>query len=216
MYSCPADDIHSLYVDNELPLSYAKQYEAHIASCEECSKKLEKLRSMKDFFKADSEKIDLSSADLDKSYERLMTKMKYSKNTRFERQMPGQKIFVGIAAAAAVLAFAIIPASIFSGGGKTSSVQVANLVPVERPQKANLSNKNIIINGNINENLPRTVSTGRLVNTSLADVDVFRPDFNGNSSFSIKISVPALEDNEEKVLEVKLPGSEEEISGLLK
>ena len=41
MSTCPENDIHSLYLDNELPLSYREEYEAHIKSCPKCAKKLE-------------------------------------------------------------------------------------------------------------------------------------------------------------------------------
>ena len=39
MYSCPTDDIHSIYLDKELPFEYQKLYEEHIQRCPECSRK---------------------------------------------------------------------------------------------------------------------------------------------------------------------------------
>lgn len=42
MYTCPTDDIHSIYLDGELPDIYRKEYEAHIKTCSECEKKIAK------------------------------------------------------------------------------------------------------------------------------------------------------------------------------
>ena len=41
MYSCPTDDIHSVYIDDELPQNYVLDYENHIKTCSKCSAKLE-------------------------------------------------------------------------------------------------------------------------------------------------------------------------------
>ena len=34
MSTCPTKEIHSLYLDNELPQNHKEEYEAHIAGCE--------------------------------------------------------------------------------------------------------------------------------------------------------------------------------------
>ena len=49
MYSCPTDDIHSIYLDKELPFEYQKLYEEHIRGCPECSRKLERMKKIKEF-----------------------------------------------------------------------------------------------------------------------------------------------------------------------
>ena len=54
MYTCPTDDIHSIYLDGELPDIYRKEYEAHIKICSECEKKLQKLQTLQNLFKSDS------------------------------------------------------------------------------------------------------------------------------------------------------------------
>ena len=74
MYSCPTDDIHSVYLDNELPQAYVKDYEEHIKTCDCCRKKLEKMRIIHNAFKQDSKQITLDSTYLTHSFERLQTK----------------------------------------------------------------------------------------------------------------------------------------------
>ena len=44
MYSCPTDDIHSVYIDNELPQNYVSDYENHLKVCPKCSAKVEQLK----------------------------------------------------------------------------------------------------------------------------------------------------------------------------
>ena len=214
MYSCPTDDIHSVYLDGELPLSYVSEYEEHLKICEKCSAKLVKFKTMKELFKEDAKSVSPDQQFLDESYKRLLTKMSYSKNCRFVRQFPVQKVITGVAAAAAVLVAVVLPAKLIPSKN-SSAANVAQLVPVERPQTTSISNKNIVINGNINDNLAQTVSTGALKNTSLADVDVFRPDF--HDSNTIKITVPGMNDQSagmnSGLMEVRMPVNT--ISGLL-
>ncbi len=60
MSTCPENDIHSVYLDGELPEEFLQEYEAHVASCPECSKKLEALTRLKGFVHEDSASIVFS------------------------------------------------------------------------------------------------------------------------------------------------------------
>ena len=73
MSTCPETDIHSIYLDNELPAAYVADYEAHIAECPKCRAKLEKLRMMHSVFNSDSKSMELSQRDLDNSFERYVS-----------------------------------------------------------------------------------------------------------------------------------------------
>ena len=110
MFTCPDKDIHSLYLDGELPEEYVAEYEAHIASCEKCRKELGKVQKLHALFAADSKAISMSKADMDSSFERLQARMSYSKVTQkplsFERKTHG--IFKDIIGAAAAAVIAII------------------------------------------------------------------------------------------------------------
>ena len=46
MFTCPEDDIHSIYLDNELPPNFVAEYEAHVASCPKCKAKNEKFKKI--------------------------------------------------------------------------------------------------------------------------------------------------------------------------
>ena len=187
MYSCPTDDIHSIYLDNELPLAYIKEYESHIADCPACKAKLESLKRIKNAFQTDSKNIQLDKQFMDQSFERLKTKMHYSKN------------------AATVLIAAILPVTISNATkANNSNANIASITPVTRPQNAPLSNQNVVINGNLNHNLAQTVGTRNISNSALTNVDVLRPEFDDAKKIHVNITVPGLENNQETI-EIKLP-----------
>lgn len=179
MYSCPTDDIHSIYLDGELPEMYVKQYEEHIQQCSECRGKYERMRNLKNLLLADSKNCTPDSAFMTQSFERLETKMRYSKNTRRIISFPSSTVRYGIGAAAAVLLAIVIPVrAVSSRSSAPSSGQLASqITPIERPFATAIANKNIVINGNINDNLAHSVSSGNFENPRFADVDVFRPEF---------------------------------------
>ena len=80
MSFCPSKDIHSVYLDGELPENYKAEYELHISHCEKCRKELEQLKALRSLFKADSDSIKLDDKFMDESFQRLQIKMAYSRN----------------------------------------------------------------------------------------------------------------------------------------
>ena len=131
MFTCPDDDIHSVYSDGELPQNFVAEYEAHVKNCPQCSAKLQKILILKAAFKSDSESISLSKRDLDASFDRLEARLSYKKvvspqlqlKTKaanlvkpnvsrkytpvFPKALGALKYFVAGAAAALVVVFAI-------------------------------------------------------------------------------------------------------------
>ena len=57
MSFCPSKDIHSVYLDNELPEIYKAEYEEHLKNCPQCQKELEKIRALHKMFTSDSVSI---------------------------------------------------------------------------------------------------------------------------------------------------------------
>lgn len=234
MYSCPTDDIHSIYIDNELPPAYIEKYEAHLKVCERCAAKLKTLRSLKDAFKNDAESIQLSPEFMNKSFEQLQAKMRYSKNTEKAKifQFPGEVSKWGIAVAAVIMVV-ILPSALSNSFKSYNNINnVASIAPVARPSNVPIANQSVVIDGNFNDNYGMTVGTAlskmqnvkqlqpvtgpdsfrpprtrmhsRYLPASLTDVDVLRPEFESTNKISIKINVPGL-DNEEDSIEIKLP-----------
>lgn len=151
MFTCPDNDIHSVYLDGELPEELVSEYEAHLASCPECSAKLKKLKELKDLIHDDAESISFTQKQLDESFMRLQTKMKYSAFKEEERRenifkfpkFKGLQYFAAGIAAAALISF-VIPR------GKNSSFMASqnSFSPVARSVSA-AKGKPVKLEGNI-------------------------------------------------------------------
>lgn len=132
MFTCPENDIHSLYLDNELPKGLAEDYEAHISKCPKCSAKLEALKKTHNILKSDSDSISLSQQFLDESFERLTLKMRHAKNTSSIKEkkvimFPEEaKKYMPAAVAAAAVFAVMLPFSM--ANRKSNNAQVT--VPV--------------------------------------------------------------------------------------
>ena len=115
MSFCPSKDIHSVYLDNELPEVYKKEYEAHLEVCEKCRKELETLKALRSSLRADAEGITPDSHYLDESYERLMVKMSYAKNVGkvSEKRFARPAYFIPLVAAAAAAFALVVPLRAF-------------------------------------------------------------------------------------------------------
>ena len=123
MSFCPSKDIHSVYLDGELPENYKAEYELHISHCEKCRKELEQLKAVSALFKADSDSLNLDSHFMDESFQRLQIKMAYSRNIGKAPQKSPFKVISYVAsgvAAAAVLAL-VLPVGLKSKGAETGA-----------------------------------------------------------------------------------------------
>ena len=221
MSFCPTKDIHSVYLDGELPEIYKAEYEAHIQKCEKCRKQLEQLKGLRAMFKADSDSLNLDSNFMDESFQRLQIKMAYSKNIG---KLPQKSPFKAISylasgvAAAAVLAL-VIPAGLkgnkanpasasLAAANQTVSNNIVNTVtalPVSTNSATNVSlnNKNVsfdsgrsvVVSGNIQDVVLASKNQRNIASfaKNVNDVDVLRPDFK-EDAISIKITVPGMGD----------------------
>lgn len=137
MSLCPTADLHSVYLDGELPASFISKYEVHIASCPKCQKELNALRNLSSAFNADKTSILLDSSYLSQSYDRLKTKLRYSKTAKIIERTPPSFFNYAIKglAAAAVLTFALLTPLL--KGNKSSNKQASSAVaikPITRPR----------------------------------------------------------------------------------
>ncbi|HAH63065.1 MAG TPA: hypothetical protein DCL73_13325 [Treponema sp.] len=217
MSTCPSKDIHSIYLDNELPAAYAGEYETHIEACPKCAAELTKLRAVHDMLRADALSITPDSHYLARSWERLQTRMSYSKVTKKAALFRTEqfKYIIPAAAAAAVLAV-VLPVR---AGRTPSAVQTALITPISRQKMVSPAKNNIIINGNIRHEMlgpsggrqtqhAETVSYGSdagynspfmqeapscgTIDPQLNDVDVFRPDFGSERTITIRFAMPGI------------------------
>ncbi len=233
MSFCPAKDIHSVYLDNEMPEIYKAEYESHVESCEKCKKDLEKLRAIRSLLQSDSTSISLDSHFMDESFARLQTKLSYSKNVAKSNRPKSNNwsyVVSGIAAAA-VFAF-IIPlnvgkspsnatsanvnvASVMSPLHPTISVptNVSSVLPITATTNVNSSNKvsfnsgrNVLISSKIHERALSSASDENIksaIAQNVKSVDFLRPEFR-DELISIRIAVPGMGESP-VVTEITLP-----------
>lgn len=202
MYTCPTDDIHSIYLDGELPDIYLKEYEAHVKTCSECEKKLQKLQTLQNLFKSDNRMLTPDKIAMDESFKRLNTKLHYSKNTTYVYKVSKNAVFGSIAAAAA--AIFIIASPFRENVNRNSTVPVQEVAALAGPQ-VSIPEQNVVINGNIPQDFSQNVSTGRISN--ITQGDFFRPSFSDDKRLYIRISDPRIVFNAEtpEIMEMKLP-----------
>ena len=221
MSFCPSKDIHSVYLDGELPENYKAEYELHVSHCEKCRKELEQLKAVRAMFKADAESLKLDEHFMDESFQRLQIKMAYSRNVGKVQQKSPFKVISYVAsgvAAAAVLAL-VIPFGAKStetsgaavAAGTTviqspliQSVSSASSVPITAVSTSGSTGNNVgydsgrsvVVSGNIQDVVLSSENTRK--NTAsfaknVSEVDVLRPDFQ-DEAISIKITVPGMGD----------------------
>lgn len=204
MFSCPTSDIHSIYIDNELPQEYLKAYSEHLKVCPKCQKELENLKKTKNLFVTDNKSFTLDEHFLNESFDRLQTKLRYSKNTKFTKKEEKNytKYFIPIASAAAIFIAVIIPFSNFNSSTKTNA-NIAKIQPIERPNQS-ISRQNVVLNGNLNTDLTQNVSIQRN-NKNLKDLEVFKPNFNNNRNFPIQDDFPEIIGQGNYSMDIKIP-----------
>ena len=216
MSTCPGNDIHSVYIDNELPETYVALYEAHIKSCPKCAAKLASITAVNTALRSDEFRMSSDAASPDKSWERLQTRLRYAKTTKraYRFSEHNFRYAFSAAVAAAVLAL-IIPVRLLR---TPVAIETAAINPIARNGSVRLAKNTVVINGNIEQPhafVPsepsasygtdseyRTafdVSFGaarfdaaRTGERQLEDVDLFRPDFANGNVLAIKLSIPEI------------------------
>lgn len=220
MSFCPNKDIHSLYLDNELPEIYKAEYEEHLKTCQKCQSELEKIRKIHELFHNDSKQITPDKNYLNESYARLLTKMSFSKNTGRKSYSESKTIFRNIGyvacAAAAVAVFALV-LPLRTATKTQNSAAVASVTPeintniVSLPSRNATNSDNIAVSFNSHKN-----SQGFVTNVNISgnsqnqnqltiipdnDVELLRPELD---SISIKITLPGI-DSVPVTTEVNVP-----------
>jgi anti-sigma factor RsiW len=151
MFHCPENDIHSIYLDGELPQNFVKDYEAHLASCQKCQAKLAKLKAVHEAFAADARLIEVSDDFKAASFDRLQSRMRFSKVV--SASQPNKNIvritnFVPIAAAAAAVFALMLPVKMRAGQSLKGVDESVLAVSAVKPNKA-IADNNIIVDGGI-------------------------------------------------------------------
>lgn len=147
MSICPENDIHSVYLDGELNSPYKEQYLEHLQTCSSCSEKLQKLKNLQTILKEDSESITLSEKQLEDSYEKLSTLLKFRNVTKKSTVSPWSTVMKAVPAMAAALIIAVVLPIRLSNTTPTpqdmSFISQANSVPKLFTERGVLADKSV-------------------------------------------------------------------------
>lgn len=205
MSTCPEHDMHSVYLDGELPQKYALEYESHMTTCQQCRDKYMKLQGISALLKEDADRHRLSSQEMEASFARLQTKLRYQRTVK-EIQPKNINRFTWVVptVAAAALAFALIlPArhGVSSPAAATSSERPISIsanaltgglvsAPSVNHQRARfMSDSAIIMEEPISQHL-KTVSFAS--DNAISTMDIFRPSFETEKNISVKMTLSDL------------------------
>lgn len=195
MFTCPENDIHSIYLDDELPQEFLADYEEHIKNCPKCQAELETLRKVQTFFANDSKSLELDAAFLNQSFDRLQTKLHFTKvvNTAVPKKRFNNYFIPFAAAAAAVFAVLAGPSRQRNNISHQNVAMVQDKIQVvSRQEPVPITQGNVVVNGNLSGimNASNASVNSRQMYSCLTSADVFRPQFNESS---IKIYIPDMD-----------------------
>jgi hypothetical protein len=206
MYTCPDSTVFLLYCDGELSSDLRTVFEAHLQTCEVCTKRLHGLKSIRHVFNQDAAQIGLGDADLNVSYQRLQARLRYHdiiKNAGKQVFPSGFRWAVPALAAIFILAFLIPLGHLFSRGDTSAGFAGLMMTSPQRQSQKWYNHEGIIINGPIDENtLPYLLADVREnpVNRTylgeqrlyLPELDVFKPDFPASGTPGMNFSISPL------------------------
>ncbi len=223
-------DLHSVYVDNELPSAYLEAYESLVAADERHAAAQRKVQSLHAAFQQDATEREIDQTFLDASFVRLQTKLQYHKHAIApqESKSPIRQLAQwGVPlAAAAVFALVIIPI-LHPANGKNDAINAiasTKLTPIAENDIAvdgTFDQKTlsaIAVNGGTAAQGAMTVSTGgvpgadphrlrrKRLHDRLTSIDVFRPaSANADNGLSIRISISPMHDVQDEEIIIPLP-----------
>ncbi|WP_294429598.1 hypothetical protein [uncultured Treponema sp.] len=167
-------DLHSVYIDGEMPENFVSQYEQLISQNESGKADLEKMQKLHEIFREDSESItkkirepssDSAGTFLEESFERLQTKMRYAKNISFARTSnsesssfitPFAKYAASFMAAAAVFAVVFVPIH-YNSLNSAKETAVAAISIMKEKSIEPIAKTEVVVDGNIN---PKGLAVG--------------------------------------------------------
>ena len=154
-------DLHSVYVDNELPPAYISKYEALVQSDPTCAAEQKKVKRIHALLQEDSKDITLDDDFLEASFARLQTKMKYHQTmTQANSGESRPKVYqfakwgLSFAAAAAVFAFIFTPVYLRSASNANSTAISA----IQNTKLKPIAQHDIAVDGNLDRSILSSIA----------------------------------------------------------
>lgn len=187
MSTCPSHEVYSMYIDNELPEPFKSTVQKHASECLECSQTLQNLKKVHDVLQKDMHSICFDQQELDDSFNRLKTKMRFREVTEviedshyFSRSFLHKVL--PVVAAALVLAI-ILPIRLLTGPSISTPQNAPFLGDSNVTQASFVQEKGIVSDDNL------THYTVDISSAQLTSMDLFRPQLNTDGQMEISITL---------------------------
>ncbi len=122
-------DLHSIYIDDEMPENFLPEYKRQVESDSESSSDFERMKKIHDLlnFDAESESSKISDEFMERSFERLQSKMRFAQTVELAEPKKSSVSFLkfplSFAAAAAVFAVIFVPLSNRSASNESMAIK---------------------------------------------------------------------------------------------
>ncbi|MBQ9207520.1 MAG: hypothetical protein IJ158_12535 [Treponema sp.] len=148
-------DLHSVYIDGEMPESFVSQYESLVSANEKEKSALSKMQKLHDLLKEDASEKTVSSDFMEESFARLQTKMRYAQNVSFAGEQksfitPFVKYASSFAAAAAVFALVFIPVH-YNSLSNAKETAIAAISIMKNKSIEPIAKNEVVVDGNISK-----------------------------------------------------------------
>ena len=186
MSTCPDLDLFSVYLDNELPEQYKDKLESHIAECEKCREKFNRMKAVHEALSNDSANIVISEKALEDSFAKLQARRPYNryvKNTNKRNDIFLRRVLPAMAAAL-VLAL-VLPLRLLGGNDPIQQTSFSSFASLSSMREKGLPLKSVsapAASGDyaVQNALYNADLTSALQSQILASIDIFGSDLNTN------------------------------------
>ena len=186
MSTCPDLDLFSVYLDNELPEQYKETLETHIAECEKCREKFNRMKAAHEAFVNDSANIVISEKALEDSFEKLQARRSYNryvKNTNKRNDIFMRRVLPAMAAALVIAL--VLPLRLLGGTDPVQQTSFSTFASLSAVRERSLSLKSVsapAASGDyaVQNALYNADLTSALQSQILASIDIFGSDLSTN------------------------------------
>lgn len=182
-------DLHSVYIDGELPDNFLVQYESIISSDAQAQKELAAMRAVHEILQSDAKSKTIDASFMEDSFNRLKLKMSYSKVARTNKKnsvaLPLIRYAASFASAAAVFAAVFIPVHLRTIT-ESKNTTVAAISILKENQFTPLFDKDVVVDGNIH---PEKLHSALAVHQNGQGENITKNDFPQEQSSELSASV---------------------------
>lgn len=198
MSTCPDLELQSAFFDGEIGSPWYEEIKSHVESCSDCKENMNNLQAMHEVFSADSAQMNLSQKQMDESFDRLQSRLHYTKTAAKANviHVDFARKVIPYAAAAAFLTAVILPSANVRTQVKQQIADIALISPthsVELIDKAGIAadqslNVAAVKVSNTTSTAVQTTPVALHV-SNLTKVDIFKPELSANQSV-INVTLP--------------------------